>query len=366
MLFGITLEEWLARILLVGLFLLGLSLLRYIITRSLGPVAHRIAERSETDVDDILLRALGLPFNLLYTGLIVLVIALLIIPAGPSQFTLQIVRSLVIVAAAVLFYQLVGLFMRTTWIFTRLTGIIIHERLMPFLRKSLQLFIIVMAILIVLQEWNYNVSGLIAGLGVAGLAVSLAAQDTLANLFGFTTIIGDNPLSMGDFISTPDVKGTVEEIGVRSTRVRQIDQALVTIPNSKLANSVVTNISLLQKRRMDVTIGVTYDTNSQQMRDLLERLEDLLFNNGNVIDDSINVLFVNFGGSSLDVRMIAQLDLTDWGEFMRAQQELLLQIMDIVEEMGLAFAFPSQSLYIEQMPGSGPVRALPDNTEQID
>lgn len=353
MLFGISLDEWLARILLLALCLLALWLLRYLIGRLLAPLIRRLTKRSETDIDNIIVRSLRLPLNLIYTGGIILTISLLAIPGDTSQFIWHIVRSLVIMAVAALFYQMAGLLMRTTWIFTRVTGIAIHERLMPFLRTSLQIFIIVMAVLSVLQEWNYNINGLLASLGVAGLAVSLAAQDTIANVFGFTKIVGDHPLSIGDFITTPDVTGSVEEIGVLSTRVRQLDHALVTIPNSTLANSVVTNISLIEKRRMDMTIGLTYNTSSGQIRELLERLEDLLFNNGNVIDDSINVLFVNFGGSSLDVRVIAQLDIPAWGDFMRAQQDLMLQMMDILEEMGLDFAFPSQSLYIEHVPGNG-------------
>ncbi|NOG50552.1 MAG: mechanosensitive ion channel family protein [Chloroflexi bacterium] len=140
----------------------------------------------------------------------------------------------------------------------------------------MKIFIVAIGGVIILQEFGYDVTGLIAGLGVGGLALSLAAQDTVANLFGFASIIGDSPFSLGDYIRTPDVEGTVEHVGVRSTRVRQSDETLITIPNNVLANSAISNFSRMPRRRIDFTVGVTYRTTAAQMRVLLDRLRTLL------------------------------------------------------------------------------------------
>src|SRR5262249_35855949 len=134
---------------------------------------------------------------------------------------------------------------------------------------SFKLLFIVLAVLVIVQEWGYDPSGLIAGLGIGGLAISLAAQDTVKNLFGFTTIVGDQPFTVGDFIKTADVEGTVEHVGVRSTRIRRQDQAYVTVPNSVLANSAILNWSRLSKRWIDMTLRITYDASRSDILKLL-------------------------------------------------------------------------------------------------
>ena len=145
--------------------------------------------------------------------------------------------------------------------------------------------------------------------------------------------------------------GVIERVGMRSTRVRQLDQALVAVPNNLLTNTVVLNWSRLEKRRLNFTIGLTYDSTSQQIRALIQHIRDLLDSTEQVDSETIVVHFVEFGSSSLDILVIAQVLLPDWGEFTALKEDLYLEIMEIVEKLGLSFAFPSQSLYIESMPG---------------
>ena len=157
-----------------------------------------------------------------------------------------------------------------------MTGLNIEERLLPFIRNGLRVLMGIIAFVIILQEWQFDVGGLVAGLGLGGLGVSLASQDRAGNLFAFTTIVGDGPLINGEYIVTPDVAGIVEGVGIRYMRVRRLNQAQVSIPNSKLTDSPITNWSRLHKRRMNLTLGVTYSTTSDQMRALLNRLDEML------------------------------------------------------------------------------------------
>ncbi len=235
--------------------------------------------------------------------------------------------------------------------FRRLTGWTISERLLPFLNTVFKVLIVAIGAIFVLQELRFDVAALIASLGVIGLGVSLASQDTVSNMFGFAAIVTDNPFKVGDFIMTPEVTGIVESVGVRATRIRQLDQALVTVPNNLLTNAAVLNRTRLEKRRLDATLNFTYSTSSDQLRAVVAQIRELLQNTEDVDPESVIVHFVGFSSSSLDVRIICQVLLSDWREFTAKQEEVFLEIMGIVERLGIDFAFPSRSVYIESAPG---------------
>jgi MscS family membrane protein len=190
------------------------------------------------------------------------------------------------------------------------------------------------------------VSGLVAGLGLGGLAFSLAAQDTVKNLFGFTTIVGDRPFVVGDFIKTPDVEGTVEHVGVRSTRIRQQDQAYVTVPNSTLANSAILNWSRLSKRWVNMTLRITYDADREHIEQLLERLREMLKSREHVDSDTVLVRLINFGDFGMENLVRCYITLADWGEFTQERESINLEILKIVEELGLHIAFPGRPVYV--------------------
>ena len=350
-LFGIPLQEILYRAGIVVAVLVGLYLLRLILARIVRPRLERLAKRTSTNVDDLVLNSFVVPFRLVLLAIGLAVVASAFAIDGQlTPFIAHLTRTLIIIAIFLFLSRIVGVITRSAQLLLTMTGLNIEERLLPFIRNGLRVLMGIIAFVIILQEWQFDVGGLVAGLGLSGLGVALASQDLAANLFGFTTIIGDEPLINGEYVVTPDVAGIVERIGFRSTRIRQLDQALVSVPNSKLSNSVITNWSRLVKRRMDITIGVTYSTTSAQMRTLLKRLDDLLKGREAVDPASVMVFFSNFGNSSLDVRLIAFIGITDWFAFNVEVQEISLEIMDIVEELGLGFAFPSRSLYVEQIP----------------
>jgi len=282
---------------------------------------------------------------------IVVAAALFEFDAASDNLANALSRSLILLALVMILYRLVDVMAVNSNNLLHLTGMSIEERLLPFIRTAAKVMVVMLGLVIVLQEWNIEVTGLIASLGVIGLAFSLAAKDTVENLFGFTAIVSDNPFQVGDFVVHPDVTGSIEQVGMRSTRVRQLDQGLVTVPNSKMAQAAILNWSRLAKRRYRHTIGVTYSATSADIRELLRQIEAMLLEREHIDPESVLVRFWSFGDSALEILVQAYILLEDFAEAATEQQEIHLAIMDIVEELGMSMAFPSRSVYIENLPG---------------
>jgi len=189
----------------------------------------------------------------------------------------------------------------------------------------------------------------LASLGLIGMAFALAAKDTAANLFGSLVIFTDRPFKIGDWIKTPIVEGTIEEIGIRSTRVRTFAQALVTVPNAVLANSAILNWSRMGKRRIKMRIGLTYSTTRQKLQTILNDIRQMLKNHKDVHQGTIMIYFDKFEDSSLSIFCYFFTTTTVWEEYLKAREDINLKIMKIIEDNEAEFAFPSQSIYIEKM-----------------
>jgi len=331
--------------------LLIIVLLRWLLTAILLRPLRFIAGRSASDLDDRLLEASISPLRLAVVGLsLFLVVEIFAFDIEIEALARTVARAVLVAAV---FYTCVRWFDVVSLqpeIFRRLTGWTIPERLLPFLNTVVKFLILAIGAIFVLQELEFDVAALIASLGVIGLGISLASQDTVSNMFGFAAIVSDNPFKVGDFITTQAVTGIVESVGVRATRVRQLDQALVTVPNNLLTNAAVLNRTRLEKRRLDATLNFTYSTNSDQLRAVVAEIRELLQNTEDIDPESVIVHFVAFNSSSLDVRIICQVLLSDWREFTAKQEQVFLEIMSIVERLGIGFAFPSRSIYIESLP----------------
>ncbi len=219
--------------------------------------------------------------------------------------------------------------------------------LVPFISKVLRFLVIFLGISLVASETGFNVTGFITGLGLGGLAFALAAQDTAANIFGGIVIITDKPFDIGDWIYTPSVEGTVEDISFRSTRIRTFANSLVTVPNSTLAKEAVNNWSRMGKRRVTFNLGVTYDTPREKLKKCVEEIKDLLQNHSGVQQDLLFVKFDSFNDSSLDIFIYYFTITTNWGEFLDVKEDINFNIMKILEEQGVSVAFPSRSIYLE-------------------
>ena len=339
-------------LILVVFALLLIIVLRWLLTWILLRPLRVLVGRTNSDLDDILVDQSITPLRIAVVG-IALMISVSVLEFGieVQQVAMTIGRALIIGSV---FFAVIRIFETVSLhpvLFKQVTGLTIPERLRPFLITVVKYLIGALGAIFILQELNFDVAALIASLGVVGIGISLASKDTVGNLFGFVAIVTDDPFKVGDFIKTPNVTGIVEAVGARSTRVRQLDQALVTVPNNLLTNAVVLNWSRMQKRRLDVTLNFTYSTTSDQIRAAIVALRELLENSENIDPESVIVHFVDFSSSSLDVRVICQVLFADWRGFTACKEVLFLDIMGIVEGLGISFAFPSRSLYLEDSSG---------------
>lgn len=219
-----------------------------------------------------------------------------------------------------------------------------------FLGNILRVVVIALGVVIIISELGYNINGLITGVGLGGLTFALAAQETASNLFGGFVIILDKPFMVGDWITTPTVDGVVEDITVRSTRIRTFANSLIIVPNSKLSNEPITNWSRMNKRRVKCSIGLTYDTTAETIQRCIERIDTAIRETEGVDLETIMVSFDEFAPSGQEIGILFFTKTIDWAEYMKIKEAVNFKIKEIVESEGAAFAFPSQSIYVEQMP----------------
>lgn len=205
--------------------------------------------------------------------------------------------------------------------------------------------------------------GLLAGLGVGGLAIALAAQPAIENLLGGLSLYADKPVRIGDVCRYGSDTGTVEGIGLRSTRMRGPDRTLTSIPNAALSKLPIVNLSRRDKLQIRTVLGVRYETTPDQLRHLLARIRETLLAHPRVEQESAYARFVAFGASSLDIEVTAYVLTSDYKEFLAIQEDLLLRIMDLVEASGTGFAFPSQTLYFARDAGLNPEKTRAAQTQ---
>jgi MscS family membrane protein len=266
--------------------------------------------------------------------------------AVPAQAAVNgIVRALTIVAVAWLFLRAVDVVAHGAEQRFAARGEAAAAAVVPLGRRSAKAFVIVLGGIALLQNLGFDVTGLLAGLGIGGLAVALAAQKTVENLFGGVTLIADRPVRVGDFCRFGDRIGTVEEVGLRSTRIRTLDRTVVSIPNAQFAALALENFTRRDRIWLSATLGLRYETTPDQLRHLLVELKRLLLAHPRIHPDPARVRFVGFGAYSLDVEIFAYVLTTDINEFLAIREGLYLRIMDLVAASGTSFAFPSQTLY---------------------
>ncbi|NWF70974.1 MAG: mechanosensitive ion channel [Chloroflexi bacterium] len=330
---NIVLRVFAALLALIVIFLLR-RVLTWVIVAPIRGQLERTRWQAGTMAFDII--TVGVRFFIIALGLFIGAQIL-----GISDvFIERLVRTFVIFGVAAALFRAVAVIALSRRQLQSFTGIVIEDELLPFIRTALRLVIIALALVIIIQEWGYDVSGLVAGLGLGGLAFSLAAQDTISNLFGFTAVVGDRPFVEGEYIKIPEAEGSVEHVGLRSTRIRRLDQALVTVPNSKMASAAVINWSRLSKRHYTNRLGIDYKTRSSQLRVILPQIREMLHARATVETESIQVFFNKFGQNALEIDIICNIKLPDYLQFCAEREAINLAVMEIIEHAGMTIAEP--------------------------
>jgi MscS family membrane protein len=234
----------------------------------------------------------------------------------------------------------------------------VDDQLVPLARRAAKVILAVLTILVMVENMGVDVGGLIAGLGIGGLAVALAAKDTLENFFGSLVIFIDRPFQVGDWVIIDGVsEGIVEEVGFRTTRIRTFQNSVMSVPNGKVANSRVDNLGQRIVRRLKLDLSLTYGTPPDRIEAYVERLRTMLREDPVVWDRTLEVHFNTMGDSSLNVLVYCFLDVPTWSEELAHRQRLLLSFLRLAQELDISFAFPSRSLYLESVPEGWPPAA---------
>ena len=221
-------------------------------------------------------------------------------------------------------------------------------------RRVWKVLVALILFLIVLKSFGFDVNSALAGIGIGGIALGLGAQKTLENLFGGVSVLSDGSIRVGDFCKVGDQVGTVEDIGLRAIRIRTNARTVVSIPNGAVATSSLENFGGRDKILMNPVLSLRYETSADQLRYVITRVREMLQGHAKVESGTLRVRFVSLGKSSLDVEIFAYVLTSVYPEFLSIQEDLLLRIMDIVEESGTGFAFPSQTTYVGRDPGLDP------------
>ena len=332
------------------ILVLGITL-RSLVAGTLITLLKRMAHKTENGFDDAVVEALAGPLKLLPIT-ISFFFALNILEAGTGSTAFsdvdRIIPSLVAIGIFWGLHNAVAPFIHLM----RALQNALTPVMLDWLTKALRILFVVIGAAAVLQIWDIPVGGIIAGLGLFGVAVGLGAQDLFKNLIGGLLVLAEKRFLPGDWIKVDGVvEGTVEAINFRSTLVRRFDKGPVYVPNSKLSDNAVTNFSRMTHRRTYWIIGVRYDTSVEQLKTIRDRVLDYVTNHPGYAQAPEVSTFMrvdSFGPSSIDFMLYCFTRTTNWGEWLALKEELAFTIKTIVEEAGTDFAFPSSSIYLEQ------------------
>jgi MscS family membrane protein len=337
-----TLFHWLVCLIVI----VAAIFLRHVVTNIIFSQLKRLASKTETTLDDKLFPALERP------------VATLIMVAGIFA-ALTVLKSstydqVLFYGAQVSFTIVIfwGMFCAGGAIFDHLQEVSAKKKLgiaafMPLIKKTLAVVFIIFGVLMLAQTLGADVKAFLAGLGIGGLAFALAAQDTIANMFGSFVVVMDHPFRVGDVVKIGTHEGLVEDIGLRSTKLRTGARAQIIIPNKSVASEAIVNFSRMPQRKVEQTLGLTYDTTPEQLRGILDDIRGLLSSDPDIHGDLTVAHFVEYGESSLNIQVMYFASDPNWKSHMVLRERINFKIMDIVKARGSSFAFPTRTLQFE-------------------
>jgi len=344
--YGNTIGDYLIAFLIVFAAFTAARIVRFILRRYLKKIADRlrIVDFEKFQSAAVKPLVLAIIFYGIYRAVSFLTIGKALASVVPLE---AILRVLVIIIISYGIYRLCDILSQYLMSVAKKTETKLDDMIIPILRKSLKVLVVVLAILFSLQSLGFDVGTLIAGLGIGGLALALAARDSIANIFGSIMIFLDQPFKIGERILIDGTDGVVEEVGLRSTRIRTLTGHLVAIPNATIAGAKIENISKRPTIRMLTSIGVTYDTGYEKLQRAVQIIKDILARTENLMPDYF-VFFDEFGESSLNIFIIFWVSKPDYWLFKGTCEKINFEIKRQFEEEGIEIAFPTQTIYLKQ------------------
>jgi MscS family membrane protein len=359
---GVVLFEWLAVFVGIPLFYFCTALLNRVLRPVIGKWLRRLYKRPDLPNPQVLLVPIRI---LLLAAVIRWLLTVISLPLLARQFWFS-TASMITIAGCVWLSILVNARIEK-YIVRRLQ---VHNlagttSVLRLARRMIDGLIIFAGGMVTLYYFGVKPTAALAGLGVGGIAVAFAAQKTLENMIGGVSLILDRAVRVGDFLKVGEILGTVDDIGLRSTRIRTLDRTMVSVPNGQIANLSLENFSMRDRFWFHPTLRLGYGTNSEQMTAVLEGTRSLLGETRLVDPMSVRVRFLNLGTSSLDIEIFAYILARDWNQFLEIQEGLLLQMLKCVESAGVHIALPSQTIFVASTnvkAESGPVGLLKTHT----
>ncbi|WP_192820432.1 mechanosensitive ion channel family protein [Rufibacter sp. LB8] len=340
---GVPVGQWLGLV-LIALLAYALS---WVVVHALKYLLHRFWKKSEEEATAAVIHAFTLPLKLYLALWFFFELSQ---RAGISIIVRQKFSALVVIAG-------LGVFLVLLWRLIDVFGQFLQRRMIRrrnqaglsavlFLRRGAKIAVVAFGIITILSTLGFDVTTGLAALGIGGIALALGAQKTVENFVGSVTLIADQPIRVGDFCKVGETTGTVEAIGMRSTRIRTNDRTVVTIPNGDFSSQRIENFAHRDRVWFHPTFGVRYETSPDQIRYLLVELRSILYAHPKIDPESARVRFVGMGDSSLNLEVFSYVLTKDYNEFLEIQEDLLLRMMDVFIASGTDFAFPSQTLYL--------------------
>ncbi len=346
---GLFLWQYLAALLV----LLFLTLLHQLLSRLLSWLVRRLTRSNlypELVSHELAFKVARYLSLLALMGVLRLLMPMLQLPILVSAFVMTGIRIFSAVFFMMLFLRIWDVIMLFFGRFIQRTDNRMDDQLLPLLQKLGQILIVSGAVIQVLRIMDVNVTAIIAGLSIGGLALALAAQDTVKNFIGSLMIFVDSPFQVGDWIEAGGFSGEVVEVGFRSTRLKLLDTSIVSIPNGNLANMSVVNSGMRVYRLMNVTLGITYGTSPEKIEAFIEGLRKLIMEHPVTHKENHYVHLTALADSSLNILFRVPLLVPDYASELKNKEEILLAIIRLAEQIGVEFAFPSTSVYVEKMP----------------
>lgn len=312
-----------------------------------------LTTKTRTKWDQAIAEAVARPGGLLVASIFWFYPIELIGFEGQAELILVVgVKVVLAVSLIWLAYGLVGVFTDYLRTLADQSDSILDGQLVPLVKKALRIFVVVMGLLVMFQNLGVEVMSVLAGLGLGGLAFALAAKDTCANLFGSVMILLDRPFHIGDWVIIGSAEGSVESIGFRSTRIRTFYNSSISVPNAVLANANIDNMGRREYRRIKTVFGLTYGTSPAKLEAFIAGVKKIIEDHPNTRKDYYHVVFNSYGDFSLNIMLYCFLKVPDWTVELKDKEQIYLSILRLAEEIGVEFAFPTETLHVESLPES--------------
>ena len=342
--FGIPLVNLITATLVFVLFLMFRKIFMFLIIGCF----QKLVSYTDTYYDDRIISALKAPVSFSFIIIGLHLFFLLIFKETP--FIENILNSLIVYDVFWAILAVAEALRGLIQTFSKRFSENLHKEIANFILTILKILIIGVGLGAILQVWGINVTALLASLGIGGLAFALAAKDTASNLFGSFSLLADKSIRIGEWIKVDGIEGVVEDIGMRTTKIRSFEKSLITVPNQIVANNPIENYSRRGVRRIKLTLGLTYGTTHSQLQTIVNEIKFMLMNHENIAKkETLLVNFEAFGDSALNIFVYTFTASSNWEKYLNIREDVHLKIMKIVEDNDSSFAFPSQSIYMENL-----------------